>query len=144
MYRLPSSGGAGPERTPLAGAARRIARVAWAIAAVALLGCDDPAAQRGPLRVTLVSPNGAEGGALFELPLEGVVSVGAATGALLESQSGGRRWVALLMSQPGPISLDLVVEDPTRPPAVRLVQVSGPDNQARGLGGYRVRVETPR
>jgi hypothetical protein len=120
-----------------------LAALTWA----ALAACDDPtgeAGPQGPLRVTLVSPNGMEGAALFELPVDGVLEVRAPVGALVEARAGGRRQVAVLASQPSAISLLLTVADQTRPPEVRLLQVSGPDDQARALAGYRVQVEVPR
>jgi hypothetical protein len=120
-----------------------LAALGWA----AFAACDDPTVEpgpQGPLRVTLVSPNGTEGAALFELPVDGVLEVRAPVGLLVESRTGGRRQVAVFASQSSPIALQLTVADQTRPPEVRLLQVSGPDDQARTLTGYRVQVEVPR
>ena len=149
MYRVPSLRDAGPERAigfgPLPGAVRGL----LVLAAAAVLGCSDPGEQagptrEGPVRVTLVSPNGAEGAALFELPVDGIVMVRAPVGALIESQTGGRRQVALIASQPTSLVLDLTVADQTKLPEVKLLQVSGPEDQARALTGYRVQVEVPK
>ena len=123
--------------------------MAVGLAAVAALvsGCDDPPSQaggEGPARVTLVSPNGSEGAALFELPAAGVLAVRAPVGALIEAQTGGARQVAVVLSQPGPIVLELTVADQTELPDVRVLEVSGPEDQARALTGYRVQVEVPR
>ena len=119
------------------------------LAVAAALACGDPSdqagpAQEGPVRVILVSPNGPEGAALFEMPIDGIVSVRAPVGAVFESQAAGRRQVALFASQPIQLVLELTVADQAHPPDVRLVQVSGPDDQARPLTGYRVQVEVPR
>jgi hypothetical protein len=134
---------------PLGGVALR--RAAFALLAAAALGaCDDPAegsgpqGSQGPLRVILVSPNGNEGAALFELPIEGVLEVRTTVGLGLESRTDGRRQFAVFASQPTAISLELTVADQARPPEVRLLQVSGPDDQPRSLTGYRVQVEVPK
>jgi hypothetical protein len=148
MYRVPSLPDAGPERAPRPfgrAALRRAALVAFGVAA--LVACDDPGVEPGPqgaLRVTLISPNGNEGAALFELPIDGVLEVKAPVGALVEARTGGRRQVAVFASQPTPITLQLTVADQTRPPEVRLLQVSGPEDQPRALAGYRVQIEVPR
>jgi hypothetical protein len=149
MYRLPSRQDAGPERSSRGAWPRRALPTMCALAVAALVGCDDPAGQggagqEGPVRVTLISPNGAEGAALFELPIAGILDVRAPVGALVNAQSGGKRQVALFASQPSPIVLELTVADQTELPEVRLLQVSGPDDQPRALTGYRVQVEVPR
>jgi hypothetical protein len=149
MYRVRSLTDVGPGRPPLVGARPRGLLAVVALAAAAVLGCGDPGEQagptrEGPVRVTLVSPNGNEGAALFELPIDGIVSVRAPVGALLESQTGGRRQVAVIATQPTPIVLELTIADQTKLPEVKLLQVSGPDDQARALTAYRVQVEVPK
>jgi hypothetical protein len=122
-------------------------RIATALALAAALACGDPSGaesgKQGIVRAVLISPNGTEGAALFEMPIEGIVSVRAPVGTLIESQSGGRRQVALFVSQPGQLVLELTVADPRNPPEVAVRQVSGPSDQARSLTGYRVQVEVP-
>jgi hypothetical protein len=150
MYRLPPRPDPGPERSPRRGRPPRALGVLLAVVVAALAGCDDPATQvggqgqQGPVRVTLVSPNGIEGAALFELPIEGVLEVKAPVGAFFESRVGGKRQVAVFASQAAALSLDLTVEDQSKLPEVRLLQVSGADDQPRTLTGYRVQVEVPR
>ena len=149
MYRVPSPLDPGPESSRARASGPRAGLGLALAAVVALAACgDEPPGvtpgPEGPLRVTLVSPNGAEGAALFELPVEGVSAVRAPLGALLEAQAGGQRQVAVVLSQPGAITLELTVADQTEPPAVRILQVSGPDDRARTLTGYRVQIEVPR
>jgi hypothetical protein len=149
MYRLPPRPDPGPERSARRGRPPRAVGALLAVVVAALVGCDDPAiqegqGQQGPVRVTLVSPNGIEGAALFELPIEGVLGVKAPVGAFFESRVGGKRQVAVFASQAAVLSLDLTVEDQSKLPEVRLLQVSGADDQPRSLSGYRVQVEVPR
>ena len=152
MYRVPFLPEAGPERAPRPPRGGAWLRAALAlVVAGALVACGDdpedgsgPQGPQGPLRVILVSPNGNEGAALFELPVEGVLDVRTSVGLGLESRVDGRRQIAVFASQPSAISLELTVADQTRPPEVRLLQVSGPDDQPRALTGYRVQVEVPR
>jgi hypothetical protein len=122
---------------------RRPLRVAVLLALATALGCEEQAGpgEQGFFRVTLVSPNGAEGAALFEMPIDGIVSLRAPVGTVVGSESDGRRWVALFVSQPGELVLEVGVADRRKPPEVRLHQVSGPNDQARVLTGYRVEVE---
>lgn len=138
MYRLPSLYHDGPE--PRLRAARPRARraVLFAALAAALIGCDDPAGSQGPVLATLVSPNGSEGAALFELPVDGVLEAKALDGQSIEVIRGGRRQIAVFRKDPGVIALRLVVSDQTRLPEVLVVQVAGPDDRPRALTGYRV------
>ena len=91
---------------------------------------------------TLVSPNGAEGAALFELPVDGVSDVTAVAGEALEVVRNGRRQVVIVRDEAGPIAFRFTAADATRPPDVRVVQVSGPDDRPRVVTGYRVAVAT--
>ena len=108
-----------------------------------LLACDDPVGDQATMLATLVSPNGAEGAALVELPVDGVSGVTAVDGEVLELIQGGRRQIAIVRDAPGPISFRFTFADETRPPEVRVVQVSGPDDTPRALAGYRVDVTVP-
>lgn len=141
MYRVASPGDAGPERTRTR---RRVAAVLAAVAALQLAGCrDDPAGPPGQVTATLVSPNGAEGAALLELSGDGVIDVKPAAGSLLQTPSGGTRQIAVLLRDPGKIALTLSLADRTRPPEIRILQVSGPDDRPRALAGYRVQIDAP-
>lgn len=126
---------------PLTPAVRRAMLVLSAVAGV-FVACSDQAGpgEQGTVLVTLISPNGAEGAALFELPIEGILAVKAPVGTVVESQSAGRRWIALFLSQPGQLVLELTVADQRKPPPVGIREVSGPADQARVVSGYRVEV----
>ncbi|MSR37120.1 MAG: hypothetical protein EXR95_10865 [Gemmatimonadetes bacterium] len=115
-----------------------------AFVVVVLGACDDPVPREGLVRATLVSPNGLEGAALFEVPVEGVLSVKARVGLVLESRAAGTRQLAVVLSKPDTIALELLVADAQRPPTLRLLQVSGPDDRMRALTGYQIRIEVPK
>lgn len=91
--------------------------------------------------VELLSPNGSEGSAVFEIA--GVVGPGSVT------TQGDAYWdhgpavsrVVVILDGPGPIRFRLQTQDVATIPAVTVLQVAGGDDELRPrLSGYEVRV----
>lgn len=94
----------------------------------------------GVVTANLVSPNGAEGAALFSIVGTGV-GVSPLGGELHSSQSGDTTRVLIIRTVPGPIQFLISVPDTTRVPSVQLIEVADGENQVRGaLQGYSVSV----
>jgi hypothetical protein len=117
------------------------------ILAVALGACDStgPAGPKGPgtLTATLVSPNGAEGSAVFEITggidLGFVITTG---GEVFHQHSGGTSRVVVILDDPGEIRFRVGTEDVAEIPQVAVIQVADGENHLRpSLSGYEVRVE---
>lgn len=138
-----------PIRPRSAGAVlRALPRAALATAlAVALSSCfDDPAGSNfgtlTEMTATVQSPNGDEGSAVLEVASGTVVAV-ASPGGLVQvfGIPASPPRIVVLRAEPGPISIRLVAEDPSRPPTLRVVQVGAPDNTLRAdLSGYSVQL----
>lgn len=108
----------------------------------AIGACDDtPAPEPGEVRVTLVSPNGVEGAAVFEVQglIDGVDAVSG--NQAFEVEGSGGSHVVVVRESAGSVSFRMRVENVHQPPTVRLLQVAGPDDRLRAtLDGYRVEV----
>jgi hypothetical protein len=121
----------------------------WLVIAllVATAGCDDgevttPVPVPGDLAISLVSPNGAEGAAVFETSDPGIVGIAAAgsVDAFHLEGAGGKSRIVVLLDQPGTIAFTLSVEDLNDPPQMEIVEVADPDNRLRAvLTGYELR-----
>lgn len=120
------------------------------LAAVAVLlaasACDDsppgPAPVPGDVAVTLVSPNGAEGGAVLATGEAGIVQVwtDAAVQVYHWREAGEDRIVAL-RDAAGEIRFRMRVEDVNRPPRLDVIEVADASNRLRaGLAGYEVEI----
>lgn len=111
-------------------------------AAAVLFGCRDAAQPPGPgtVTATLVSPNGAEGAAVFSVFGDGVGDIGGDAGRVWSLRHGDTVRVVVVRQDSGSISLHVAMADSTQRPGVVVVQVAGPDDMLRqGLGGYTVR-----
>jgi hypothetical protein len=125
--------------------ARRGVAAAAAAATLAAGACGDagpgPAAESRPSLLRVVSPNGAEGAAVFELA--GVAAVRAPAGRVFV-QAGGAAGVTravLVLDEPGPLRL-VVDPAPGATPRATLVEVAAPDDALRpSLAGYGVTAE---
>lgn len=114
------------------------------IAACALLAaaCSDepPAAPpdlSGVVTARLISPNGAEGAAVFEVNAEAVESVLVDSVQAFTVTLDDRLWIALVRADAGEIRADLSVRDTTAALDPELIEVAGPSNELRrSLNGY--------
>lgn len=132
----------GPER---GGSSLR--STAWALAiacCLAVAACDDappePQPVPGDLVVRLISPNGAEGGAVLATGEAGIVRVTAETPVQVYHwrESGEDRIVAL-RDESGEIRFRMSVADLNRPPRLDLVEVADGANRLRAsLAGYEI------
>jgi hypothetical protein len=120
-----------------------------ALAALVLLAtgaCDStgPDGPRGPgsFLATLVSPNGDEGSAVFELT--GGVELGAVTGfggEVFHQHFGGSTRVVVVLDQPGQISFRIGTGDVGEPPEAAVIQVADGENELRpSVAAYRVEI----
>lgn len=99
----------------------------------------------GDVLVSLVSPAGDEGGAVFRIVGETVTTAGTGQGSVFVRQVEGESRVVLVREPAGPLSFTLTVDDVNRPPTVEVVEVVGPDDALRTtLSAYDVRVEALR
>lgn len=96
-------------------------------------GSSEPPGGGGPgvLTARLVSPNGAEGAALFTIVGTGV-EVSPLGGEIHSSQSADTTRVLIIRTQPGGIDFLISVPDTTRPLNVRVIEVADGENQVRG------------
>ena len=108
-------------------------------------GCDDlgPSGPKGPgsVRVDLLSPNGAEGSAVFEVR-------GGGTGLGVVTTAGGEVYydhgtdatrVVVILDSPGQIGFLVRTRDLRNLPSVTVTQVADGNDQLRGsLSGYEV------
>lgn len=119
----------------------------WAVgvALVAVLGtagCGDrgPASAPGPLTVTVISPNGAEGAALLKLVGRGMGAIAPSEGRVFSETRGDTAYVVVVNVAGGGLRFTVEVADTTRRPTGTLVEVSAPDDRIRALAGYRLEV----
>jgi hypothetical protein len=104
-----------------------------------LLGPDDPKGP-GSFEVRLLSPNGAEGGAVLELA--GGVGLGTVSpigGEVLYDHRQGVSLVAVVLEEPGTVRFNVRTDDVGRLPEARVIQVSDENDQLRSsVSGYEV------
>ena len=113
-----------------------------------LVGCSDPGSPkpRGPgvIQVELISPNGAEGSAVFELRTEaGLGGVSAVGGDVYHEhrREDQTSRVVVVMDLPGTVSFEVRAENVGKVPEVRILQVAdGSDSLRESTGGYTVEV----
>jgi len=110
----------------------------------AAVGCDDlgPSGPRGPgsIHVDLVSPNGAEGSAVFELVGgTGLGTVSATGGEVFHEREGDTLRIVVVLDVPGEIGVRIETDDVRDLPSVTVVQVADGHDQLRSsLAGYHV------
>jgi hypothetical protein len=110
-----------------------------ALGACDSLGPEDQGGS-GSLTVSLLSPNGAEGSAVFELTGGvGLSTVSPIGGEVLYQHFGGSSRVVVVMDDPGVVSFIVRTDDVQELPEVNLIQVASGANELRGsLEGYTV------
>lgn len=122
----------------------RFARIAHAFLILALFACSDEGprpAEPGVVTVTLTSPAGPEGAALFNAAGE-VGDLTMVGGQAFARVDGSVTRVAMVAHEPGTLSVRMEVANVHEPPTLTLVQVAGPDDQLRAnLAGYSLEVE---
>lgn len=126
--------------------ASRLATALACAAAVLFSACGEDATQPAPvpgdLAVNVVSPNGFEGAAVLETADEGILEITSEAGQAHHWRAGDVSRVVVLLDEPGDIRFTLSVADLNRPPRLRVVEVSDPDNRLRSiLLGYVVESE---
>ena len=93
----------------------------------------------GDLAVSVISPNGAEGAALFETSDPGITGVSAATGQVFLHQVGATTRIIVILDSAGDIAFTISVEDLNEPPVLDLLEVAAGDNALRAdPSGYQV------
>lgn len=111
------------------------------IPALAACGDDAPAPEPGFVDVSLTSPNGAEGAAIFLVSEEPVTRAETSSGVAFVRQAPDGSRIVLVRDVGGDLTFRMEVEDIHRPPAVEVLEVAGPDDAVRAtLDGYRVEV----
>ncbi len=109
--------------------------------------CDStgPEGPKGPgwITATLVSPNGIEASAVFEISGGTDLSHASSDGGeTFYQHSGGSSRVVVVLDDPGVIQFQVGTEDVGELPSVRVIQVADGENELRSsLSGYQVQVE---
>ena len=100
----------------------------------------------GALTVTLLSPHGDEGSAVFELVGGvGLSTVSPVGGEVFYQHFGGSSRIVGVMDEAGEVRFQVRTDDVQELPAVEILQVAGGDNQLRGsLAGYSVEFSADR
>ena len=125
-----------------------VIRAFLAGAAVLLAGsaCEDsppgPASVPGDVAVTLVSPNGAEGGAVLSTGEAGIIEVSAeAAVQVYHWREAGEDRIVALCDAAGEIRFRMSVADVNRPPRLDVIEVADAANRLRAsLAGYEVEI----
>lgn len=106
--------------------------------AVLLVGCGTEPVYTA-FDATLISPNGLEGAAVFELDGEydNVQSVSAAE--VFAHADGGKTRVVVLLGDPGEITFTVLPDIAGEPPTAQILEVADGSNQLRAsLADYRL------
>ena len=113
-------------------------------AAAAACGDSGPSGPSGPgtFRADLLSPNGAEGAAVFELTGGlGLGDVSGSGGEVLYDHGSSATRVIVLLDDPGLIRFQIRTENVGSLPSVTVVQVADGDNALReSLSGYDIQL----
>jgi hypothetical protein len=123
---------------------------AGALLLLALSACDllGPSSSDGPgfLDIELLSPQGPEGAALFELAgVEGLSGISSQGGWVFHHDQGERLRVVVILNDPGTIRFRVGTASVKKVPKVTILQVSGADDSLRAsLSGHRVTVSAER
>lgn len=111
----------------------------FALGACDSLGPEDKGGP-GALTVSLLSPNGAEGSAVFELVGGlGLSTVSPVGGEVFYQHFGGSSRIVVVMDEPGEVRFIVRTDDVQELPAVNIIQVAGGGDELRGsLEGYTI------
>jgi len=104
--------------------------------------CDSaPTAPSGPgqLDALLISPNGAEAAAVFQLTGTNIGAIETEGGDVFRATNGNVNRIVVILDEPGNVRFRVYVAERSEPPDVLVVEVADGNNQIRHqLGGYRV------
>lgn len=103
---------------------------------LAFLACGDegpsePPPGAGDLVAHLISPFGNEGAAVFETTDAGISSVACDGCDVYHNRVDGTSRIVVLMDGSGELRFTISVTDRQSPPELQVIEVAGPDNQAR-------------
>jgi hypothetical protein len=121
-----------------------------ALLILALGGCDtlgpEDKSGSGYFTVSLVSPHGDEGSAVFELTGGvGLSTVSPTGGEVFYQHFGGSSRIVVVMDEAGEVRFHVRTDNVQEPPEVEIVQVAGGDNELRpSLDGYSVEFSAER
>jgi hypothetical protein len=112
-------------------------------AGLAFMACDDgpsePPPGPGDLIVSLVSPNGDEGAAVFEAADDEIGDLDCEECDLFERRADGRIRIVVLMDMSGVVRFTMGVDDRRSPPELQIVEVADGSNRLRDdLSGYAI------
>ncbi len=113
-------------------------------AVLALAACDGggtepPPPPGGDYNAVLQGPTSAESAALLELTGTGIEDVSSLTSVVYSSPVSGGRRVVLVRGTPGALEFRVRMAPGNEPPAARVVELAGGDDQLRtSLTGYQV------
>ena len=108
------------------------------VASACLAGCGDRGPESGPgvLTATVESPNRAEGAAVLQLVGDRILKISPIEGRVFSEHHGDTVLVVVVNDAGGRLRFGVEVTDTTRRPVGTLLEVAGPDDVIRGLGGY--------
>ena len=101
------------------------------VASLSVLACSDPQALPGELDAILLSPNGREGAASFEIDAV-IDQIEALSSMKVYSEIVDNRTRVIVVARAGSdLRFRFFTPDVHRPPAVRILDVAGPTNALR-------------
>lgn len=127
---------------------------ALCLAALIAVACDEgvappeppneppPQPVPGNMVAVLVSPNGAEGAAVFETTSDAISDVTVDAGDVFFGTLTGTTRIIVVLDPPGEIRFTIAVDDVNQPPSLHLIEVADGDNVTRaGLRDYSIQLE---
>ena len=110
-----------------------------AVSLFALAACESAGPTPGELEATLISPNGPEGAAVFEIAALGLGPITMQGGQVFTSETGQVTRVVVILDAPGQLAFRIAVDDVDAPPGVTVLEVADGDNNLQpSLSGYGV------
>ncbi len=110
-----------------------------AVSLFALAACESAGPTAGELEATLMSPNGPEGAAVFEIAALGLGPITMHGGRVFTSETGEVTLVVIILDAPGQLAFRIAVDDVDAPPGVTVLEVADGDNNLQpSLSGYGV------
>ena len=115
-------------------------RLLMLLAVSTIVGCDSSSVDPRARSVSL-TPEANDGAAWIRLTGASVASVTVENGQVFFETRGDTTLVVVVRSEPGPLTFDLLVDDPTLTPVGTPLEVSDAQNRLRDPAGYRVVVQ---